>query len=330
MAPLLDIQNLHIAFDTSRGELRVVNDISFDIAEGEIFGLVGESGCGKSVTSLAILQLIPKPGRITQGRVLFRGEDLLQKSRHEMRQIRGKQIAMIFQDPFTSLNPVFRVGQQMLNVLRQHTTMSKKDGEMHILNMLGNVGLPDVKRAYNAYPHELSGGQQQRVMIAMALIADPQLIIADEPTTALDVTIQAQILRLLRELCETRGISVLFITHDLGVVSQICDRSAVLYAGKVVETAPTDVIMHNPQHPYTQGLLSALPRSGRKGQPLQAIEGTVPANPGAISGCVFASRCPEVFEKCHDVHPPFYPAGEEHHSACYLLDENLREVNNAE
>lgn len=323
MNNLLEIENLHIAFDTPRGQLRVVNDISLSINPGEIFGLVGESGCGKSVTGLSILQLIPKPGKITYGRILYQGENLLQKSKKQMRQIRGDEIAMIFQDPFTSLNPVFKIGQQLSDVLRHHSNLNKKEAQKRILAMLDSVGLPDVQRIYQSYPHELSGGQQQRVMIAMALISEPRLIIADEPTTALDVTIQAQILRLLRNLCDEHGISVLLITHDLGVVSEVCDRSAVLYAGKVVETAPADKLLANPQHPFSQGLLAALPVSGKKGQTLQAIEGTVPANPGAIQGCVFASRCPHVHEKCYDAQPDTYPVTTQHHAACYLVEEGV-------
>ncbi|MDQ7027498.1 MAG: ABC transporter ATP-binding protein [Anaerolineae bacterium] len=320
MKPLLDIQNLHIAFDTSCGKLRVVNDISLVIEEGQIFGLVGESGCGKSVTSLAILQLIPKPGHITHGKILFRGDDLLAKSQREMQQVRGGKIAMIFQDPFTSLNPVFKVGRQLLDVIRQHHKIDKKEAKKRVLSTLDSVDLPDVERIFESYPHELSGGQQQRVMIAMALISEPSLIIADEPTTALDVTIQAQILRLLRQLCDERGISILLITHDLGVISEVCDKVTVLYAGAVVETASTDELLANPQHPYTQGLLAAIPQSAQKGQALQAIAGVVPANPGAITGCVFASRCPHVYDRCEHK-PSLFTIGENHQSACFLQEE---------
>lgn len=319
--PLLDIKNLHIAFDTAQGTLNVVNDIHFSIQEGEIFGVVGESGCGKSVTGLSILQLLPTTGKVTQGQIHFRGDNLLTKSKREVRQIRGNRIAMIFQDPFTSLNPVFKIGRQLSNVLCQHNRINKKDAKKQILAMLDSVGLPDVERIYQSYPHELSGGQQQRVMIAMALISKPDLLIADEPTTALDVTIQAQILRLIRDLCDQHGISVLLITHDLGVVSEVCDRSAVFYGGTVVETGPTQQLLTDAQHPYTQGLLSALPSSAKRGQPLTVIEGTVPANPGLIIGCVFASRCPHVYERCTQEKPSIYtlPNGQE--SACFLLEE---------
>jgi len=320
MQPLLDVENLHIAFDTPRGTLKVVNDIHFTIQKGEIFGIVGESGCGKSVTSLSILQLLPKPGKVTQGQIRFHGEDLLTRSHRQMRQIRGDRIAMIFQDPFTSLNPVFRIGRQLSDVLRQHRNVNKKDAQKRILSMLDSVGLPDVERIYNSYPHELSGGQQQRVMIAMALISEPELLIADEPTTALDVTIQAQILRLIRDLCDDHGISVLLITHDLGVVSEVCDRSAVFYGGEVVETAPTQQLLAHPQHPYTQGLLSALPTTAKKGQPLTVIEGTVPANPGMITGCIFASRCVHVHERCTQEKPPLYTLNDGQQAACFLVE----------
>lgn len=325
MQELLEIDDLHVAFDTPRGKLRVVNGISLTIGKGEIFGLVGESGCGKSVTSLAILQLIPKPGEVTQGSIRFRGDELLKKSRREMQQIRGGEIAMIFQDPFTSMNPVFKVGKQLSDVLRRHLHIDQKEAKKRILDMLDSVGLPDVNRVFNSYPHELSGGQQQRVMIAMALMSEPSLIIADEPTTALDVTIQAQILRLLRQLCDEHGISVLLITHDLGVVSEICDRVTVLYAGTVVESAPTQTLLSKPQHPYTQGLLAAIPQPKQRGQALQAISGTVPANPGAIKGCVFASRCPHFFERCEQHKPFLFSISGEHHSACFLLEEAAHE-----
>ena len=321
MQALLEIDDLHIVFDTPRGKLRVINGISLAIGEGEIVGLVGESGCGKSVTSLSILQLIPKPGEVTRGSIRFRGDDLLKKSRRDMQKIRGRKIAMIFQDPFTSMNPVFKIGKQLSDVLTQHFSIDKQEAKKRILDMLDSVGLPDVNRVFDSYPHELSGGQQQRVMIAMALIAEPSLIIADEPTTALDVTIQAQILRLLRQLCDEHGISVLFITHDLGVVSEVCDRVTVLYAGTVVESAPTQTLLSNPQHPYTQGLLAAIPQPRQRGQALAAIAGTVPANPGAIQGCVFASRCPYVFERCEQHKPFLYAISGEHHSACFLLEE---------
>jgi oligopeptide/dipeptide ABC transporter ATP-binding protein len=322
MNDLLEIMNLHIVFDTPRGDLHVVNDISLSIGAGEIFGLVGESGCGKSITGLSILGLMPKTGRILNGQIHFRGENLLAKSQQSMRKIRGAEIAMIFQDPFTSMNPVFKIGRQLNDVMRQHQHINAKGARNHIKDVLQSVGLPDINRIYDSYPHELSGGQQQRVMIAMALISEPSLIIADEPTTALDVTIQAQILRLLRDLCDEHGISILLITHDLGVVAEVCDRVAVLYAGSIVETAPTGAVLENPQHPYTQGLLNAIPIKGRH---LQAIAGTVPANPGAIKGCVFASRCAHVHDRCQEEKPVMEAVGEAHQSACFLNGALIRE-----
>ncbi len=317
---LLRIEDLHISFDTPRGALQALCGVSLAVRAGEIFGLVGETGCGKSITSLAVLQLVPRPGEITSGRILFRGENLLAKSEAEMRQVRGAEIAMIFQDPYTSLNPVFLVGSQIMRVLRQHYEVDKREARSQILEMLQAVGLPDVERVFKSYPHELSGGMQQRVMIAMALVCRPALLIADEPTTALDVTIQAQILRLLRELCESLGITIMLITHDLGVISEICDRMAVLYAGRVVEMASTSELFTSPQHPYTQGLMAAIPQPERRGQPLQAIPGTVPGNPGAVVGCAFASRCPRAFERCHQEEPDPVKLKPGHTSACYLSE----------
>ena len=318
---LLSIQDLQITFDTPRGKLNVVTGINLDIQAGEIFGIVGESGCGKSVTSLSLLGLIPKPGEVSGGRILYRDKDLVQMPIQQLRKIRGAEIAMIFQDPFTSLNPVFKVGRQLRDILTHHRDVNKQEAKQSILTMLESVGLSDVERVYNAYPHELSGGQQQRVMIALALVLQPRVLIADEPTTALDVTIQAQILRLLQELRDKYDITVILITHDLGVIATICDRVAVMYAGAIMETAPTRDLLDNPQHPYTQGLINALPQSGKKGQALESIDGTVPANPGAVVGCLFASRCSKVHDRCHESRPPLYTINDNHHSACFLIEE---------
>ncbi len=319
MKPLLQVDDLRIGFDTPRGRLQALCGVSFRIQPGEIYGLVGETGCGKSVTGLAILRLIPKPGRITSGQIQFQGEDLLQKSEAEMRQLRGSSIATIFQDPTSSLNPVFQVGTQLMHVLQQHRIMSKNDARAEVIKTLESVGLPDVERIFRSYPHELSGGMQQRVMIAMALVCQPSIIIADEPTTALDVTIQAQILRLLRDLRDRMGIAILLITHDLGVISKMCDTVAVLYAGRVVESGAAQTLLTHPQHPYTQGLIGATPQAGRRGQPLAAISGTVPSNPGAVIGCAFAPRCKYAFDRCYDEEPPRYEVTTGHHSACFLV-----------
>ncbi len=320
--PLLRIQDLHLVFDTARGKLKALNGISFDVRQGEIFGVVGETGCGKTVTGLSVLRLLPQTATITQGHIYLGETDLLSLSEGEMRQVRGKKIAMIFQNPGSSLNPVFTVGSQMEAIIRKHFGISKKAAQARAKEMLDAVGLPDVERILSAYPHQLSGGMQQRVMIAIALACEPDLLIADEPTTALDVTIQAQILALLKDLRDRLGIAIVLITHNLGVVAKTCDRLAVLYAGRVVETGPTRVIFKHPDHPYTRGLMRAIPRPGLKGSRLEAIPGSVPANPGAIVGCAFAPRCSQAFDRCHVEAPPLYDLGEDHHCACFLVEAN--------
>ncbi|MEP7133387.1 MAG: ABC transporter ATP-binding protein [Chloroflexota bacterium] len=317
---LLTVSNLELEFKTARGILKALNGISFDVQPGEIFGLVGETGCGKTVTGLSVLRLLPKSARITNGVILFNEKDLLKVPLKEMETLRGHDIAMIFQDPSSSLNPVFTIGSQMERVLRQHMQMNAKDAQTRAAEMLTKVGLPDVQRMLAAYPHQLSGGQQQRVMIAMALSCNPRLLIADEPTTALDVTIQAQILRLLRDLQEQFEFSVILITHNLGVVAQTCDRLAVLYAGRVAEIGSTEDIFNNPQHPYTRGLMNAIPRPGSRGKKMAAIPGTVPSNPGALTGCPFAPRCEHVFEKCKIETPKPFEISAGHQAACFLVD----------
>ncbi|MEP7291686.1 MAG: ABC transporter ATP-binding protein [Chloroflexota bacterium] len=323
--PLLQISDLRVSFDTPREELQAVCGVSMSIQSGEIFGVVGESGCGKSITGLSVLRLVPRPGRITSGEIRFRGENLLDKTEHEMQAVRGGSIAMIFQDPSTSLNPVFPVGAQIGDVLAQHRKVKGREARTEIMHTFELVGLPDVERVYRAYPHELSGGMQQRVMIAMALVCRPAMLIADEPTTALDVTIQAQILRLLHDLRERLSIAIMLITHDLGVVREVCDRVAVMYAGRVVETSSAEMLFEAPQHPYTQGLLAATPSSAARGGRLQAIPGVVPANPGRIIGCAFASRCPAVMPRCHERAPALYQIDVEHSSACFLNERDETE-----
>jgi peptide/nickel transport system ATP-binding protein len=316
---LLEVRDLHLEFRTSRGVLQALVGVSFEVQKGEVFGLVGETGCGKTVTGLSILRLLPRSARIPGGQVVFDGTDLLQRSTKEMEAIRGGEIAMIFQDPSSSLNPVFTIGSQIERVVRQHLPMSSAEARRHAAEMLDAVGLPDVNRILISYPHQLSGGMQQRVMIAMALSCRPHLLIADEPTTALDVTIQAQILRLLRELQQKMDFSVILITHNLGVVAQTCDRLAVLYAGRVVECGTTRDIFNNPQHPYTRGLMNAIPKPGSRGKKMSAILGTVPSNPGQVVGCAFAPRCEFAFERCAIESPnPFNVEGN-HKSACFLL-----------
>ncbi len=317
---LLSVEDLRVEFKTRDRTLRALEGVSLEVGRGEFVGIVGESGCGKTVTGLSVLGLLPGSARVTSGTVSFEGRDLLTLPPREMRQVRGRRISMIFQDPSTSLNPVFTIGSQLERVIRDHLKLSGKATGERAIAALGSVGLPDVERIVASYPHQLSGGQKQRCMIAMALSCEPSLLIADEPTTALDVTIQAQILTLLRELQQRLNISVILITHDLGVVAEVCDRIVVLYAGHVVETGPRSAFV-DPQHPYTRGLLNAIPRSDVGRGRLVAIPGTVPADPGSVVGCAFAARCPLAFERCAEEEPALVPLGPGHHSACWLAEE---------
>lgn len=320
--PILSIEDLHIRFDTYAGTVHAVNGMTFSMRPGEMFGLVGESGCGKSVTGLAVLRAVPSPGRIENGRVLFDGEDVMLKSDAEIQDLRGGRIAMIFQDPTASLNPVFTVGNQINRQIRQHNKMSKKTAKERALEMFDEVGLPDPAGIYRAYPHELSGGMQQRVMIAMALAAGAEMLIADEPTTALDVTIQAQILALLSELRQKEGLSILLITHDLGVVAETCDRVAVAYAGRIVETGAVDDVLYQTKHPYTQGLMAALPDMVEHGQPLQVIKGNVPDGLRPVTGCPFHPRCHAVMDICREQQPAAIQMESQGHMvACHLYEE---------
>jgi peptide/nickel transport system ATP-binding protein len=289
--PILAVENLQVQFATDHGMVTVVDDVSFSVAAGEVLGLVGESGCGKSVTSLAIMRLIPDPpGRITAGSVVFEGTELLTLDTAAMRRLRGDRIAMIFQEPMTSLDPAFTVGQQIASVVQQHRNAGKKEAWDRAVEVLDLVGIPRARQRVRDYPHMFSGGMRQRVMIAMALSCEPSLLIADEPTTALDVTIQAQVLDLLRSLQDTFGMAVIFVTHDLGVVSEVCDRVAVMYAGQVIETAVTGELFRRPRHPYTQVLLECLPAE-HIGERLVPIPGTVPPPDATPVGCRFHPRC---------------------------------------
>lgn len=321
MSALLEIKDLNLEFKTPRGILKALNGISFDVQRGEVFGIVGESGCGKTVTGLSVLNLLPRSATITHGTISFDDVNLHNLPASEMEHIRGGKIAMIFQDPSSSLNPVFSIGEQMKRVIRQHTDLKDKMADARATEMLEAVGLPDVRRVMKSYPHQLSGGQQQRVMIAMALSCRPQLLIADEPTTALDVTIQAQILRLLGDLQKQFDISVILITHNLGVVAQTCDRLAVLYAGRVAEIGTTQDIFNNPQHPYTRGLMNAIPKPGSRGKKMAAIPGTVPSNPGAVIGCPFAPRCEFAFDRCRTETPALITVNEGHSASCFLVSQ---------
>ncbi len=326
---LLSVEDLHVRFRTYAGVVHAVNGMTFDVRRGEIFGLVGESGCGKTVTGFAVLRMVPSPGEIVQGRIKFQSEDLLQKSESEMQKVRGGRIAMIFQDPSASLNPVFSIGSQVTRVIRQHVSVGQDEARQRALEMFEAVGLPDPPGVLRAYPHELSGGMQQRAMIAMALSSGAELLIADEPTTALDVTIQAQILALLTELREKQSVSILLITHDLAVVAETCDRVGVAYAGDIVEMGKADDVLLRMKHPYTQGLLAALPRPTQRGHSLQSIEGSVPDGLYLPPGCPFHPRCPEAMDICQaekpllfSVPPSFPPNGGDerggHMAACYL------------
>lgn len=299
MSHLLEVKNLQTHFPTKEGIVRAVDDVSFHIDEGELLGLVGESGCGKSITALSIMRLISSPGKIVGGSIKFNGLEITEASENKMRELRGNDIAMIFQDPMTSLNPVYTVGEQIAEALRLHKNLSKKQAWDATIAAMEEVAIPSPSTRVKDYPHQLSGGMRQRVMIAMALACEPELLIADEPTTALDVTIQAQILELLNELRQNRKLAILLITHDLGVVAETADRVSVMYTGKIVEQSGVDEIFENPKHPYTQGLLNSVPKlSGGGnvgGKRLSTIEGTVPSPTELPKGCHFAPRC--VFKK---------------------------------
>ncbi len=316
--PLLSVRDLYVHFPTYAGVVHALNGVSFDLYPGEIFGLVGETGCGKSVTGLSILRLVPPPGEIVGGQILFRGQDLLTLPSAQMRALRGAKIAMIFQDPAAALNPVFSIGEQMEIVIRRHRRMGRDAARRQAVEVLRAVGMPEPERILSAYPHELSGGMQQRVMIALALSCGAEVLIADEPTTALDVTIQAQILDLLVDLKRERGISVLLITHNLGVVAETCDRVAVLYAGSVVEMAPTSELFQAMKHPYTQGLLAAIPRPDRRGRSLLSIPGSVPNGLQLPTGCLFHPRCSFAWDRCREERPTLLSVGEDHQVACHL------------
>ena len=302
--PLLSLRHLVTAFDTDEGYLRAVDDVSFDVYPGKTLGIVGESGCGKSVTSLSILRLIPSPpGFIERGEALFAGKDLFQASEREMRAIRGNDISMIFQEPMTSLNPVYTVGSQIIEAIRLHRRMSRRAAKARAIELLDLVGIPAPSERIDSYPHTLSGGMRQRAMIAMALACEPRLLIADEPTTALDVTIQAQILDLLRSLQAELGMSIIFISHDLGVMAEFTHEIAVMYAGKIVEQAKTGALFDSPRHPYTRGLLQSLPSQRNRGQRLPTIPGIVPDLRTLPPGCRFQDRCGLVTDACRTEEP---------------------------
>ncbi len=319
---LLDVRDLRVHFLLEKGTVRPVDGVSFALDEAQVLGMVGESGCGKSVTSLSILRLIPPPGRIAGGRVLFRGRDLLELSEPEMQSVRGNEISMIFQEPMTSLNPVFRVQDQVAEVLELHLRISRREALDRVEPLLEEVGIPSARLRMRDYPHQLSGGMRQRVMIAMALACRPALVIADEPTTALDVTIQAQILDLMRGLRETRRTAILLITHDLGVIAEMAQNVIVMYTGRIVEQATVRELFQTPLHPYTQGLMRSMPsRSAGAGKRLQAIPGTVPSLLALPTGCKFNTRCPHAFDQCGcDPEPELLLPPGGHPVRCWLYE----------
>lgn len=323
---LLDVKELETTFFTDDGAIPAVDHISFDIKEGEILGIVGESGCGKSVTSLSVMGLVPSPpGKITNGEILLDGKDIAKYNDKQMRAVRGKDIAMIFQEPMTSLNPLFTIGNQLVEAIRIHNkSWSKKQAITRAIEIMKLVGLPRAESLVNDYPHQLSGGMRQRVMIAMALVCDPKVLIADEPTTALDVTIQAQILKLMKDLNDRLNTAILLITHDLGVVAETCERVIVMYAGQIVEEAPVREIFKNPKHPYTKGLIQSVPDMRFKKDSLYSIPGNVP-KPGSIrSGCRFAPRCEFAMERCMTDNPALYTVESNHNARCFLVEEEAK------
>ena len=319
MNTLLKVQNLKVSFATDDGKVTAVDDVSFSISEGETVGLVGESGCGKSVTSQTIMRLIPSPPSIIDaGKIEFMGEDLLAKKEREMQNIRGRDISMIFQEPMTSLNPVLTCGDQLIEAIRRHQSISEQEAREKVIEMMKLVGIPLAEQRYDEYPHQFSGGMRQRVMIAMALCCNPKLLIADEPTTALDVTIQAQILDLLKSLQKRFGMAVLLVTHDLGVIAETVQKVIVMYAGRIVEEAPVGDIFKNPAHPYTKGLLASIPRLDERKEMLFVIRGNVPSLRNMPSGCRFSPRCDFAKDICRQQTPVLSEISAGHKCACFM------------
>ncbi|MDN3648982.1 ABC transporter ATP-binding protein [Reinekea marina] len=326
--PILSVRNLKTEFEVESGVVQVLDGVSFDVPKGKTLGIVGESGCGKSVTASSIMGLLPRPyGRVNGGEILYDGQDLAKIPKEEFYKVRGNRISMIFQEPMTALNPVQPVGKQIAEVFKLHKpNIAKEDYRTLSIEMLAKVGIPEPERRYDEFPHQLSGGMRQRVMIAIALACEPDVLIADEPTTALDVTIQAQILELMQKLQDENGMSIIFITHDLGVVAEMCDEVVVMYAGRVAEQASVFDIFEKPQHPYTQGLLASIPRlDGTPKTVLPTIAGQVPSLMDMPPGCRYASRCPNVTEQCKAT-PELQFYGKEHQVACWLVESNPVQV----
>lgn len=320
---ILELKNVVYSFHTYGGEVKAVRDVSYEVRQGEILGIVGESGCGKSVTAQCILRLNPEPpGFFEGGEILYKGQDVLKMSKKEIRKIRGCEIGFVFQDPMTSLNPTMRVGAQIEEVFLGRTDVSKKEVKERAMDIMRLVGISDVEKRYKQYPHELSGGMKQRVMIAIALVGSPSIVIADEPTTSLDVTIEAQILDVLKNLQKTLGTSIILITHDLGVIAKLCDRVLVMYGGKIVERGSVDEIFYDTAHPYTKGLMHSIAKlDTAKGHKLQPIEGTPPDLFAPPKGCPFAARCEYCMEICKDMPPQTYELSKEHETCCWLQHE---------
>jgi peptide/nickel transport system ATP-binding protein len=315
--PLLEVKHLRVEFNTRRGTLVAIDDVSFDIAPGEVLGVVGESGAGKSITGTAIIGLLEPPGRVAGGEILLEGQRIDNLPAEAMRKIRGRRIGAIFQDPLTSLNPLYTVGHQLVETIRTHLPLDAEQARKRAIELLGEVGIPAPERRIDHYPHQFSGGMRQRVVIALALCANPTLIIADEPTTALDVSIQAQIITLLKRLCRENGTAVMLVTHDMGVIAETADRVAVMYAGRVVEIGPVQEVIHNPQHPYTAGLMGSIPAVGSELDRLPQIEGSMPRLNAIPRGCPFNPRCPRVFDRCKVERPDLLPA-DMSLAACWL------------
>jgi len=324
---LLEVKDLHVTFKTYGGTVKAVRGVDFSLNKGETLAIVGESGCGKSVTVNAVMRLIPSPpGKIAGGSILFKEQDLTKKSEKEMRAIRGVDISMIFQDPMTALNPTLTIGTQLMEGLRQHRNISGEDAKKKAIEMMDLVGIPNPEERLKQYPHQFSGGMRQRIVIAIALICEPELLIADEPTTALDVTIQAQILELFERIQEATGVAIILITHDLGVVAKIADRIAVMYAGKIIETGTKRDIFYEGEHPYTQGLLKSVPRLDVAGEKLTPIDGTPPDLFSPPQGCPFTARCPFAMEVCDKVYPESAAISDSHSVDCWLQDERAKKL----
>jgi peptide/nickel transport system ATP-binding protein len=315
--PLLAVDGLRVEFNTRRGTLVAVDGVSFDIAPGEVLGVVGESGAGKSITGTAIIGLLEPPGRIAAGEIRLEGERIDALPAEKMRRIRGRRIGAIFQDPLTSLNPLYTIGQQLVETIRTHLPLDAHAARARAIELLGEVGIPAPERRIDHYPHQFSGGMRQRVVIALALCAGPRLIVADEPTTALDVSIQAQIITLLKRLCREHGTAVMLVTHDMGVIAETADRVAVMYAGRIVEIGPVQSVIHDPQHPYTAGLMGSIPSVGQESERLSQIEGSMPRLDAIPAGCPFNPRCPRVFDRCRNERPELLAANRTL-AACWL------------